>query len=235
MFTKILRASIALFTGLLVMSCDGGVGNNEPSPSSEGFIPPAPVERLRPGPAVEFADSKGYRFRLEGLRAANVVEVPEAGEGISEAKSAPPGTTFAYVDLLVTNLQTDRIAPLTDFLKNWYIQVPKQLDPDQSMIFCDNALPNFCGDRVSCLRLDKNGVNVVTRLGGFDDEVRIMPAGATWRLRCFLGTTLLGDIEGANEVSDSIKPPDIHFVRIVGKGLLIETVKERQEVEIPAV
>lgn len=232
MFTKRLWAGVALFTGLLVMSCGGAV-SNEPLPSSESS------EQLQPGPPVEFSDNEGYRFRLEGLRAETALETPEVikygGMSTSEAQSASPGTTFAYVDLLVTNMQNDRIAPLTDFFTNWYIQVPNQLDVNQSMIFCDNTLPNFCGERVSCLHLDQNGANVVAALGGFDDEVRIMPAGATWRLRCFLGTNNLSHIEGVNEVSDSIKPSDIRFVRIVGDGLGIDTVKERQEVKIPTV
>ena len=230
MFTKRLWAGVVLFTGLLVMSCGEGADNNEPLPGNEVS------EQLQPGPPVEFSDSEGYRFRLEGLQASTTLEVPEVmeyGETLSGAKSALPGTTFVYVDLLVTNLQTDRTAPLNDFATNWYIQVPKQFDVDQSMIFCDNALSNFCGDHVSCLHMDQKGVNVITRLGGLDDEVRVMPAGVTWRLRCFLGTDNFSDIEGANEVSDSIKPLDIRFVRIVGDGLLIDTVEERQEVKIP--
>jgi hypothetical protein len=83
--------------------------------------------------------------------------------------------------------------------------------------------------------MDQKGVNVITRLGGLDDKVRVMPAGATWRLRCFLGTNNFGNIEGANKISNSVKPSDIRFVRIVGKSLLRDTVKERQEVKIPNV
>ena len=231
MFTKILWTCVALFTGLLVISCGGDVGNN-PLPSGES------PEKLQPGPPVEFSDHEGYRFRLEGLRAAPIIEVPEVTEdgfSMSEAKSAPPGTTFVYVDLLVTNMQADRIAHLTDLTTNWYIQVPKQLDVNQSMIFCDNVQSNFCGNHVSCLHMDQEGANVITRLGGIDDKVRVMPAGAKWRLRCFLGTDNFGDIEGAKKISNSVKPSDIRFVRIVGVGLLNDIVKERQEVKIPNV
>lgn len=65
-----------------------------------------------------------------------------------------------------------------------------------------------------------------------------MPAGATWQLQCFLGSTVFGDIEDADEVSDSIKPSDIRLVRIVAVGGPpwlgpTEPVKERQEVSIP--
>lgn len=174
------RGKRRLLAGFLITSCGNGATNDEALPGGEGNMPSAPVEQLRRGPSVEFADSEGYRFRLEGLRAQTVVELPAVEDG-TEVRSARPGMKFASVELLVTNMQTDRVAPLEDFLLNWYIQVPKQFDADRSMVLCDNSLPNYCGNHVSCLRLDQDGTNAVS-LGGLDDDVR------TNARRCHMAT-----------------------------------------------
>lgn len=170
-----------------------------------------PGEEEPSGPAVTVTDDEGYRFEVVGMGAGTVPQIE--GEIQGEEVSAPPGHVFVHADVAVRNLQKDRSAPLDDLLTNWYIDVPRSAVPEKSGLeMCDDG-SEYCADGISCLRTDappgEDG-----ELGGVDEKGRTIPAGATWRLRCFLGRNNFASPAGAEEVRDSVEPDRIQLFRI---------------------
>lgn len=177
------------------------------------------------GPATEVIDDRGFRFRVVGIGAG---VTPEA----NEETSAAPGSLFAYADISVTNKQGDRSASLSDVLTNWYIFVPRNVQQSaDSLDFCDTAMPGYCGAKVSCLHIEGTG-GEPTDIGGFGEDDRTVPAGSTWRLRCFLGQNNLAMLDGAKEVKDSIRSNDIHLFRMEYRDAFHEKVAKRLEIPL---
>ncbi|MGK5533596.1 hypothetical protein [Streptomyces sp. URMC 129] len=212
----------------------GSSGEDIPGSDPPADEPTASGDQLgddtRPsGPATELTDDDGYRFEVVGRGAGTA---PEISVDSDDRLSAPPGTVFAYVDMSVTNKQVDRSAMLNDALVNWYIHVPISVRlEDYTLSRCGDAVPDYCGDKVSCQRVDESSGELVD-LGGFGEDERTIPAGATWELRCFLGQNNLGMVGGAQEVKDSLQPDQIRLFRIEYDGPFDESVAERTDIPL---
>ncbi|WP_436990301.1 hypothetical protein [Streptomyces sp. enrichment culture] len=216
---------VALVAMCLSAGCGSGERDDGPRPpadSSSRDASPAgespgqePGEEKPSGPAVTVTDGEGYRFEVVGMGAGTVPEIGEENGG--EAVSARPGHVFVHVDVAVRNLRKDRSAPLGDVLTHWRIDVPRSAAPEGNTLRQCDSYSEHCADRISCLRTDappgEDG-----DMGGLDEKNRTIPAGATWRLRCFLGQSTFASVSGAKEVRDSVDPGRIRLLRVEDAG-----------------
>ncbi|MFP8960138.1 hypothetical protein ACLIYP_06125 [Streptomyces nanhaiensis] len=216
---------VALVAMCLSAGCGSGEGDGDPRPPADSSSRDTasagdptgqePGEGKPSGPAVTVTDDEGYRFEAVGMGAGTVPEIGEEIDG--EVVSARPGHVFVHVDVAVRNLQKDRSAPLGDILTHWRIDVPRSAAPEGSTLRqCDDG-SEYCADNISCLRVDappgEDG-----DMGGLDEKNRTIPAGATWRLRCFLGQSTFASVSGAKEVRDSVDPGRVRLLRVEDDG-----------------
>lgn len=165
--------------GLVVMSgCgdDGGAG--EKGPASATGDPSSVVKGEDPAPegrVVELADENGFRYRTPlpvlGLKPQRFDE------------AAPPGRMFLHVDLTLKNLQDDRTARPTELVDDLDVAGPPEAGGGDDI--CRDVSGEGCGTPwMTCEHRDRKDSEGLPE--ELDDVMEPMPAGGTYRLRCFL-------------------------------------------------
>jgi hypothetical protein len=209
------RVAATLAVAVMVLGGCGNSGTAEDAAPSTSVAQPATSvpaawpgdEALRPGPAATIESSR-YRFTIRNLGAGTT---PQLGP----TQSAPPGTTYPFVVLLVHNEQNDRSAPLMDQLY-WRLAVQrKAVDWDG----CEDLGKNRCAQYVRCIALTAPGgesrwLAAATDLSDHAKQNNSMPAAATWRLTCYPA-----DPSGKTfyAAKSSAQPTDISMLRMTDK------------------
>jgi hypothetical protein len=161
-------------------------------------------EQLRPGPPTSI-ESLHYRFTVRSLGAGTT---PQLGP----SQSAPPGTTYPFVVLMVHNDQGDRSAPLMDELK-WRLAVQR---PKVDWDGCEDLGSKRCGQYVRCIALTAPGgparwLSAATDVSDTAKQNNSMAAGSTWRLTCYPS-----DPDGKTfyVAKQSVLPTDVSLLRM---------------------
>ncbi|WP_439678233.1 hypothetical protein [Embleya sp. MST-111070] len=186
--------SAGVAAGLLLASACGGNGDDPPPRASSASTAPAEGAERRPDPrpadeTIELTDWEGFRYRTP---------LPILGSGPQARKeAAPPGKVFLHVDLTLENLQRDRTAEPSKLVEELVFAADPgsgagravcEQPPGPGCIYawpvCEHRDRTFEGDPEE-----------------LDDSGEPMPAGTTYKLRCYL----------REPVPASVDPKRIHI------------------------
>lgn len=173
------KSALAL-TAASALAAGCGAGSSGTSGDPAGGSGPRRPDAHRPVTTLTSPD--GFRFRVAGAGAHTTPTEPDG-------KTAPPGQTFLYAEIDVTNLQKDRGGSLAELLSQLVVGVPDAAVPagqdGKPAYLCDMADDGLCSRYAMWKHVDASGET--EDIYGWDPDTVTVPRGATWILRGYFG------------------------------------------------
>ncbi|MEV5383089.1 hypothetical protein [Streptomyces sp. NPDC052721] len=150
-------------------------------------------------PVTPLTSPDGFRFSVAGAGAHTTPTEPDG-------KTAPPGQTFLYVEIDVTNLHKDRGGSLGEVLSQLVLSVPQTAVPAGAdggpAYVCDTADDGLCSRFARWKHMTTGGE--ADDLLAFDPDTVTLPPGATWTLRGYFGEP--------STVRESLRPGKVQLL-----------------------